>query len=209
MRKDELRPQNLEEYIGQLGIKDLLSTSMQAAKARDEPIDHVLLNGPPGLGKTTLAGIIANELGWKIKAVIAPSLGTPTDILRLLISWKPKTILFIDEIHRLRAPVQEVLYSVLEDNKLQFDQAAIDLKPLTVIGATTNPGKLTNPFIDRFGLQLALDYYNLDDLSEIVQNTAEKLKVNMDWGAFPSTCSPSGVSHLPFLLLSMSCSLIR
>ena len=121
MKKDNLRPDNLEEYIGQEPIKDLLRTSVIAAKGRSQALDHVLLNGPPGLGKTTLALIIGKEMGWNVKTIIGPSLSSSTEAEKLfMVGWKPKTILFIDEIHRMRKPVQEVFYPILEDNKLQF-----------------------------------------------------------------------------------------
>ena len=184
MRKDLLRPTTLEEYIGQEGIKDLLRTAITAARGRNEPLDHILLNGPPGLGKTTLANIIGREMEWKIKAVIGPTLGGAADVEKLLaINWKPLTILFIDEVHRVRKPAQEVLYPVLEDNVLQFSNSNMDLAPLTVIGATTNIGRLERPFIDRFGLSFQLQYYTYDELAEIIGGSAEKLKVKLTFAA--------------------------
>jgi Holliday junction DNA helicase RuvB len=185
MKKDNLRPETLEDYIGQESIKDLLTTSIVAALGRNQPIDHILLNGPPGLGKTTLALIIGNQMGWKVRSVIGPSLGNSTDVEKLfMVGWKPKTILFIDEIHRMRKPAQEVFYPILEDNELQFRNGGYVIPPLTVIGATTNVGRLERPFIDRFGLQLQLDYYKTDELEEILHNSAEKLRVNPDFDAF-------------------------
>jgi Holliday junction DNA helicase RuvB len=183
---ESLRPLSLEEYIGQEQIKDLLWTSIQAAKLRGQPLDHVLLNGPPGLGKTTLANIIANEMGWGIKTIIAPSLGSPRIATQLLLGLGPQTILFIDEVHRVKQPVQEVFYPALEDGKiyssLTREDTEIQLNPITFIGATTNIGKLTQPFIDRFGLQFQLEYYSLEDLSSIVMASSVKLKMPMiDW----------------------------
>lgn len=185
VQRDDLRPKNLEDYIGQEQIKDLLWTSIQSSKQRNQPLDHILLNGPPGLGKTTLAMIISYELGWGIKTIIAPSLGSPRAAARLIMNHQPRTILFIDEIHRVRKPVQEVLYPVLEDNKLYSTIAAnveLDIPPLTVIGATTNIGKLEQPFIDRFGLQFQLVYYTIDELSSIIINSGTKLGLpDLDW----------------------------
>jgi Holliday junction DNA helicase RuvB len=144
----------------------------------------VLLNGPPGLGKTTLANIVAKTMGWRIKTIIGPSLSSSTEVDKLfMIGWKPKTVLFIDEIHRMKKPVQEVFYPILEDNVLQFSRTRQQLPDLTVIGATTNIGKLERPFIDRFGLQFQLDYYTVDELSEILGNSAEKLKVQPTFDA--------------------------
>lgn len=184
MRRDDLRPTALEDYIGQEPIKDLLHTSMTASLQRSQPLDHVLLNGPPGLGKTTLANIIAKTMGWKIKTIIGPSLSSSTEAEKLfMVGWKPQTMLFIDEIHRMKKPVQEVFYPILEDNVLQFTKMRQELPPLTVIGATTNIGKLERPFIDRFGLQFQLEYYTVDELSEILGNSAEKLHVQPTFDA--------------------------
>lgn len=192
MQRDQLRPTALEDYIGQEPIKDLLHTSMTAATKRSQPLDHVLLNGPPGLGKTTLANIIANTMGWKIKTIIGPSLSSSTEAEKLfMIGWKPKTVLFIDEIHRMKKPVQEVFYPILEDNILQFSKTRQELPPLTIIGATTNIGRLERPFIDRFGLQFQLEYYTVDELAEILGNSAEKLRVQLAFGALDTIAQRS------------------
>lgn len=182
---ESLRPTALEDYIGQEQIKDLLWTSIQAAKLRNELLDHVLLNGPPGLGKTTLAMIIAKEMGWEIKTVLAPSLGSPQIAVKYLMRLPQGTMFFIDEIHRVKKPVQEVMYPALEDGKLYSPfnpNMEVRFTPTTFIGATTNIGKLDQPFIDRFGLQFQLEYYTVDELASIVMGSSVKLKMSMvDW----------------------------
>lgn len=181
MSKDLARPQSLDQYLGQEHIKEILSVAMEAARQRNEPLDHVLLNGPPGLGKTTLAKIIANEMGWKFKTILAPSIGTPKEAGLLLMELPKRTILFIDEVHRLKRPAQETLYPVLEDGKLYswLGPVELPLNPLTIIGATTNIGKLERPFIDRFGLQFQLEYYDDEQLISILTATAARLKVTI------------------------------
>jgi len=178
---DNLRPTTLAEYLGQEQVKRLVDVSIKGARGRHEPLDHVLLNGPPGLGKTTLANIIANEMGWKLKTVVSTNLGTPKEVCLLIMGLPPHTILFIDEIHRLRSNIQETLYTVLEDGKLfsWLGPVEIPIKPITIIGATTVIGKLQRPFIDRFGLQFQLEYYSPEELTEIIGTSVKKLKMTM------------------------------
>lgn len=183
MKQDKLRPNNLSEYIGQDSIKEQLMAAMTSAKQRDQPLSHVLLSGPPGLGKTTLAMIIAKEMNWKIVDLIGSTAGNPLGLSKRLLELKPKTMLFIDEIHALRKPVQEVLYPVLEDNRVLYrlgDSAAeIDIPPLTVMGATTDLGRLTQPFIDRFQLQFELQFYHEDELVEVGKATTQRMQITL------------------------------
>ena len=178
-----LRPTKLKQYIGQSSIKNNLEVFIKAAKLRDEPLDHVLLFGPPGLGKTTLSNIIANEMEVNIRTVSGPSLERPGDLAAILSGLQPGDVLFIDEIHRLSSVVEEVLYSAMEDFFLDIiigkgDEARsirIDLPPFTLVGATTRAGSLTGPLRDRFGVHLRLEYYSESDLKEIIIRTAEVL----------------------------------
>lgn len=175
-----LRPKYLREYIGQKELKEELSVYIQAAKQREETLDHVLLFGPPGLGKTTLAMIIANEMEVNIKTTTGPSIEKPGDLVALLNELQPGDILFIDEIHRLPTNVEEVLYSAMEDfyvdimigNGSTARAVHFPLPPFTLVGATTRPGMLTKPMRDRFGIIGALQYYSTEDLNEIVTRTA-------------------------------------
>lgn len=179
MKQDQLRPTRLDGYIGQDGIKDQLGAALASAKVREDALPHVLLSGPPGLGKTTLAMIIANEMGWQMIDLIGSTVGNPTELTRKIMMIKPKTMFFIDEIHALRKPVQEVLYPVLEDNRVLYRvgsaSAEIDLPPVTILGATTDLGKLAQPFIDRFQLQFELQFYHVDELTELGMISAKKL----------------------------------
>ncbi|HEK6904269.1 TPA: Holliday junction branch migration DNA helicase RuvB [Staphylococcus aureus] len=183
-----LRPTRLRQYIGQNSIKSNLEVFIKAAKFRHEPLDHVLLFGPPGLGKTTLSNIIANEMEVNIRTVSGPSLERPGDLAAILSGLQPGDVLFIDEIHRLSSVVEEVLYPAMEDFFLDIiigkgDEARsirIDLPPFTLVGATTRAGSLTGPLRDRFGVHLRLEYYNESDLKEIIIRTAEVLGTGID-----------------------------
>lgn len=183
-----LRPTMLKQYIGQSSIKNNLEVFIKAAKLREEPLDHVLLFGPPGLGKTTLSIIIANEMNVNIRTVSGPSLDRPGDLAAILSGLQPGDVLFIDEIHRLSSTVEEVLYSAMEDFFIDIiigkgDEARsirIDLPPFTLVGATTRAGSLTGPLRDRFGVHLRLEYYNENDLKEIIIRTAEVLNTKID-----------------------------
>lgn len=175
-----LRPLTLDEYVGQSQIKENLRVFITAARKRNETLDHVLVYGPPGLGKTTLAYVVANEMGGKIKLVNGPSIEKPGDLAAILSTINPGDILFIDEIHRLPRVVEEILYGAMEDFTLTLmvgrDEDArnitIDLAPFTLFGATTRPGDLSSPLRDRFGIVSRLDYYTLDELKNIIIRTS-------------------------------------
>ncbi|XVL28978.1 Holliday junction branch migration DNA helicase RuvB [Staphylococcus equorum] len=183
-----LRPTRLRQYIGQSAIKSNLEVFIKAAKMRQEPLDHVLLFGPPGLGKTTLSNIIANEMEVNIRTISGPSVERPGDLAAILSSLQPGDVLFIDEIHRLSSVVEEVLYPAMEDFFLDIvigkgEEARsirIDLPPFTLIGATTRAGSLTAPLRDRFGVHLRLEYYEEPELEEIIVRTAEVLGTSID-----------------------------
>ncbi|ATH59913.1 MULTISPECIES: Holliday junction branch migration DNA helicase RuvB [Staphylococcus] len=183
-----LRPERLRQYIGQSTIKSNLEVFIKAAKIRQEPLDHVLLFGPPGLGKTTLSNIIANEMEVNIRTISGPSIERPGDLAAILSSLQPGDVLFIDEIHRLSSVVEEVLYPAMEDFFLDIvigkgEEARsirIDLPPFTLIGATTRAGSLTAPLRDRFGVHLRLEYYKEPELKEIIIRTAEVLGTSID-----------------------------
>ncbi|WP_414055099.1 Holliday junction branch migration DNA helicase RuvB [Macrococcus equi] len=183
-----LRPEKLSQYIGQDKIKHNLDVFIQAAKLRNESLDHVLLYGPPGLGKTTLATIVANELNVNIRTTSGPSIERPGDLAAILSSLNAGDVLFIDEIHRLSRVVEEVLYPAMEDFMLDIvvgkgEEARsirIELPPFTLIGATTRAGSLSAPLRDRFGVHLRLDYYSVDDLSQVVSRTADVFDVLID-----------------------------
>lgn len=183
-----LRPTKLSQYIGQDKIKHNLDVFIQAAKLRNESLDHVLLYGPPGLGKTTLATIVANELDVNIRTTSGPSIERPGDLAAILSSLNAGDVLFIDEIHRLSRVVEEVLYPAMEDFMLDIvvgkgEEARsirIELPPFTLIGATTRAGSLSAPLRDRFGVHLRLDYYSVEDLSQVVKRTAEVFDVFID-----------------------------
>lgn len=182
--EDGLRPQKLADYIGQKSLKEVLDIAIRAAKSRQEPMDHLLLYGPPGLGKTTMSLILAQAMEVDCKITTAPALERPRDIAGLLVNLKPGDILFIDEIHRLPRVTEEILYPAMEDARLDITigkgQSArtrsIALNPFTLVGATTRVGALTSPLRDRFGLIQRLRFYEVDELTQIVQRTAQVLK---------------------------------
>ena len=177
------RPERLDDFIGQEGAKQNLRVFIEAAKSRHEALDHVLLFGPPGLGKTTLASIIAKELGGNFKATSAPMISKSGDLAAILTNLEPNDVLFIDEIHRLNPAIEEVLYSAMEDFQLDLiigegpsaRSVKIDLQPFTLVGATTRSGLLSNPLRDRFGIPLRLDFYTHEDLKKIVLRGAKLL----------------------------------
>jgi len=186
--EEELRPKKFDEYIGQGSIKENLRVYVDAAKERGEALDHVLFYGPPGLGKTTLAHIIAHELGVGIKVSSGPALEKPGDLAAILTNLQDRDVFFVDEIHRLPRPVEEALYPALEDFKFDIviGQGAsarairLDLPRFTLVGATTRVGLLSSPLRDRFGVVLRLDYYSAEELKEIVLRAARSLKVRIE-----------------------------
>ena len=183
-----LRPQYLSEYIGQKKVKDNLHIFIEAAKKRNEPLDHLLLYGPPGLGKTTLSSIVANEMGVNIKITSGPAIEKPGELAAILNNLSDNDILFIDEIHRLSTQVEEVLYPAMEDYAIDVvigkgagaRSIRLDLPRFTLIGATTRVGMLSAPLRDRFGMVDKLEFYTHDDLREIVMRSAEVLGVDID-----------------------------
>ena len=183
-----LRPQRLDDYCGQEHIKQSLRILIQAAQSRGECLDHVIFSGPPGLGKTTLATVIANELGAQIKTTSGPAIARTGDLAAILTNLQPGDVLFIDEIHRLNRSIEEILYPAMEDFSLDIvigkgpaaRSIRLDIPHFTLVGATTRSGMLTGPLRDRFGISFSLDYYSVEDLAEIVARSASILGVTID-----------------------------
>ncbi|BAB74593.1 Holliday junction branch migration DNA helicase RuvB [Anabaena sp. FACHB-709] len=186
-QEESIRPQRFADYIGQKDLKDVLDIAIKAAKSRGEVLDHLLLYGPPGLGKTTMAMILASEMGVNYKITSAPALERPRDIVGLLVNLKPGDILFIDEIHRLSRMTEEILYPAMEDYRLDITVGkgssarirSIPLSKFTLVGATTRVGALTSPLRDRFGLIQKLRFYEVDELSQIVLRSAQLLQTQV------------------------------
>jgi len=179
-RENALRPHTLSEFLGQASVKANLSVFIRAARERGDPLDHVFLIGPPGLGKTTLAGIVAREMGVDFKVTSAPALEKPKDLAGLLTTLAPRSVFFIDEIHRLKPAIEEMLYMAMEDGELDFiigqGPAArtlrIPLPPFTLIGATTRAGMVGSPLVSRFGISIRLGFYDIEDMKAILRRSA-------------------------------------
>ena len=186
-KQDSLRPKSFKDFLGQSELKKVLEISVKASLTRGEALDHVMLYGPPGLGKTTMALVIAEELGVKARVTSAPALERPRDIIGLLINIEPRELIFIDEIHRLNRISQELLYPAMEDRRLDLTvgkgsssrMRSIELPPFTLIGATTKPAALSSPMRDRFGISQRIDFYNYLDLEKIIKRSANLINLSI------------------------------
>ncbi|MDG2047247.1 MAG: Holliday junction branch migration DNA helicase RuvB [Halioglobus sp.] len=205
-----IRPKTFDEYVGQRVVKEQMAIFLQAAKGRAEPLDHTLIFGPPGLGKTTLASIIAQEMGVALKTTSGPVLEKAGDIAALMTNLEPGDVLFIDEIHRLSPLVEEILYPAMEDYQLDImigegpaaRSIKLDLPPFTLVGATTRAGLLTSPLRDRFGIVQRLEFYEVTDLALIVQRSAQILDIGIDVpGATEIACRSRGTPRIANRLL--------
>ena len=208
--ENHLRPQLLEDYIGQAKAKEMLKIYIEAAKARGEALDHLLFYGPPGLGKTTLAGIIANEMGTHLKVTSGPAIGKPGEMAAILSNLQEGDVLFVDEIHRLNRQVEEVLYPAMEDYAIDImigkgasaRSIRLDLPKFTLVGATTRAGMLTAPLRDRFGVVTRMEYYTVEELKMIILRSAKVLEVGIDEnGAYAMARRSRGTPRLANRLL--------
>ena len=185
--ESSIRPKDFDSYIGQSALKESLRITLEAAKLREKPLDHMLFYGPPGLGKTTIAGVIASQMGVEIKITSAPALERPRDIIGILMSLKGGEILFIDEIHRLNKVAEEILYPAMEDFTLDMTTGKVQtaktlripLPKFTLIGATTKAGELSSPLRDRFGIINRLEFYTTEELAQVVKRTAKILEIDI------------------------------